>query len=200
MAKYLIPILTALHLTVLGLGFACAQIAADLSAPAGVGDLSADGLSADLSSENGAGASGASTAGRGMKAQSSGVSSSRSRSVTSRASYPSRYAEMMQDAPSPFLQVSPKAVAQRTRAMGISVVPIHPSGLGGSSRPTISAPRSFRSPPSALQTPVYSFLMGFEKGGRRPGASQPDLTGKPNRRRISHGSQIRLLTGNSSVR
>ena len=194
MAKYLIVILTALHLSVLGLGSARAQIPADLSARGSVGDLSATGMSANLSAQNSTGASEPSIGSR-SSAPNRNVSPSRFTSLTSRASYHSGYDEMMQETPTPSSQA-------RTTPGSLRLAGVHPSVTSTrSSRSTIStqvagsAPGSFGSSSPALQTPVYSFLMSNKEHPSRSGPSQSGLSREGNRMKGLRGPPMRSLDG-----
>jgi hypothetical protein len=191
MTQYLMAIVAVLLCSGLGgARVARAQLAADLCAPAGSAGFAATGMSANLSASNGAGASGSSGAGGNrLKAQTRTVSSTQPRSGASRVSYHIGYEEM---------QAGLKPKLQGLASM-------HPStsgkaGLSSSGQRTASAPQSAgRSLPS-LQSPLYSFVVGNEKGGSHSSASQQSPSGKPKRSASSSGSLIQSLTGSGSGR
>jgi hypothetical protein len=200
MAKYLIVILAVLPLTVIAaMRPACAQVAADLSAPAGGGDFTATGLSASLSASNASGALGTSATGGGSRAHESNVSSGRSSLLTSRASHLAKYDEMMQ-ATTTSGQERPKWVLQGLSGVHPSISPPRPLGPSYSGQLTAPAAVSSGRSSSSLRTPLYSFLMSNEKGASHPGRSEPGLSGKTNHMRNSNGSLIRSLTGLGSSR
>jgi hypothetical protein len=196
MAKHFIVILALLPLAVLGaMGLASAQVAANLSVPAGGGDFSATGMSANLAASNGAGASGPSGGGNGLRAQTGSVPRAQFGSITSRPSYRGRSNEMMQETVILPLQAKPKPRLRGFAGKYPSISAPRPTGLGRSSQPTAPASHSSGWSSSSLQTPVYSFLVRNEKGGSHSGASQPGLPRRSNHMRNSHGSLMRSLSG-----
>jgi hypothetical protein len=195
MAKYSIVVLTALLLTGFGAPrLARAQVAADLSAPVVGGNFSATGMSPNLSAPNGAVASGATGGGNGLRAQTRSVSSVRFGSITPRPSYRVRGYEMLQETVILPLQAKPKPGLPKFAAAYPSISAPRLTGFGRSSQLTPPASHSSGTSSSSLQTPVYSFLVGHEKG-THSGASQLGLLRKLNHTKSSNGSLIRSLSG-----
>jgi hypothetical protein len=199
MKKYSIEALAALLLT----GFAAlqcarAQVAADFSAPVVGGNFSATGmapnLSANLSASSGAVASGTTGGGNGIRSQTRSVSSARFSSITSRSSYRARSYEMLQETVILPLQAKPKPGLRGFAGAYPSISAPRLTGLSHSSQLAPPASHSPGGSSSSLQTPVYSFLVGSEKGVH-PGASQLGLVRKLNHMKSSNGFLTRHSAG-----
>jgi hypothetical protein len=205
MAKYSIVALTALLITGFGAPcLACAQAAADLSAPGVGGNFSATGMSPNLSASNRAVPSGASGGGNGLKAQTRSALSARFSSITSgpptslpstsQPSYRGRSYEMLQATAILPLQAKPKPAGRGFAAAYPSISAPRLTGFGRSSQLTPPASHSPGVSSSSLQTPVYSFLVRNDKE-MHSGASQLGLLRKLNHMKNSNGSPMRSLSG-----
>jgi hypothetical protein len=196
MAKYSIVALTALLITGFGAPcLACAQAAADLSAPGVGGNFSATGMSPNLSASNGVGTSGASGGGNGLRAQTRSVSSAPFGFITPRPSYRGRSYPMMQETAVLPLQAKPKQALRGVAGAYPSISAPRPAGFGRSSQLTPPASHSSGRSSSSLQTPVYSFLVSNEKGGSGGSALPSGLSRKPGGLRSASGPLSRLLSG-----
>jgi hypothetical protein len=194
MTKRLTVILALLPLAVFGAtGSASAQLAADLSAPAGGGNFSAAGLSANLSASNGAGTSATSGGGNGLKAQARSVSSAGFGFIMSRPSYRGKSNEMMQETLMLPLQAKPKPRLRGFAGTHPLIPAPRPIGSSLSSQLTTPASHSSGNSSSSLQTPLYSFLVRNEKGGSHSGTSQ--LLRRLDHMRDSHGPSMRSSSG-----
>ena len=195
MAKCSITVLTALLLAGLGApGCARAQVAADLSAPVVGVNFAATGMSPNLSASNGAVASGTTGGGNGIRSQTRSVSSARFSSITSRSSYRARSYEMSQETVILPLQAKPKPGLRGFAGAYPSISAPRLTGLSHSSQLAPPASHSPGGSSSSLQTPVYSFLVGSEKGVH-PGASQLGLVRKLNHMKSSNGFLTRHSAG-----
>jgi hypothetical protein len=211
MAKYLIVVVAALPLICFGAPrSAHAQVAADLSAPAGAGDFVATGLSANLSAANGAisraaaggryGAQGG--AGSSLPSGGSLPSAVRSNSssgyTASRAALLNSYSEVVQMTSRPPVRLVSKSVFPKASAMNSGFALVGPPGLSSAATKGIRTPRSFAGWTSATQTPVYSFLMRHERTGSVSSVRQQSRPGNSMRRRNGKRELVQSMTGMGS--
>jgi hypothetical protein len=208
MAKYLILILAALPLTIV---WAWAQVGADLSAPGGVGDLSATGFSANLSAPTGAAVSVATAGGRfggqvrvGSSSPSTGTlsptlgSSSSRKHTASRAPLLNSFDQVLQQTARSSARSASKSVFPKASTTNSGFASLGSPSVSSAGAQSIRAPRSFTSGTPTSQTPLYSFLISQGRTGSGSGIRQQRGAGNGMRSRNRKGALIESLTGTRS--
>ena len=204
-------------------GVALGQLPADLSAGTPIATLSGPNLSPDLSGGDsiifrGLSGSGsrpkAATGGRPSVARAgnaaasgsqgspatpqSAVFFSRAALLTSRATRFNGKEKVLQESRATSVWASAQAGPKSGGSTSPFVPRIPSSVLSRSTPSTLSAPRSFSSRSSALEAPLYSFLVRHDKSAPRSGSSAQGFSWKSGHAKKSRGGLIQSLPDTGS--